>query len=171
MVNRVLIGATILLFVFVTVFYFVRQDAPAVDVSSLTESEPLYEVYVDQVPFSVSLAADQTARAQGLSGMLALPQGQGKLFVFEESAPYRFWMKDMNFAIDMLWFDAEGKLVYIEHTATPASYPTLFEPPRPALYVLEINAGLADTYDFSTSSQLVLSAELETCLQEGCFIQ
>jgi len=54
-------------------------------------------------------------------------------------------MKDMQFEIDILWFDENLKLVHIKHAASPASYPAeSFCPPAPSKYVIEVAAGNAE---------------------------
>lgn len=91
----------------------------------------------------VYLADDPRVRTRGLSNKTSLPEDEGMLFIFEESDTYSFWMKDMNFPIDMVWIDENKKVVFIKENATPESYPTLFTPTKSALYVLEVNAGYA----------------------------
>jgi uncharacterized membrane protein (UPF0127 family) len=144
---------------------------PAAAVLEDGTQEMRYAVSVDEVPFMVSVAGNPKDRTQGLSGVQELPQGEGKLFVFEQSDTYGFWMKDMNFPIDMIWFDEDGVLVHVAHNVAPESFPELFAPAEPALYVLEVNTGVAATENFNTDSQLVLGTELQNCLKEGCFIE
>jgi uncharacterized membrane protein (UPF0127 family) len=91
----------------------------------------------------VYLADDPRIRTRGLSNKTYLPEDKGMLFVFEKPDQYSFWMKDMNFSIDMIWIDEFGKIVYVRENVPPESYPTLFTPSKSALYVLELNAGKA----------------------------
>src|SRR4051812_1798797 len=60
----------------------------------------------------VDLATTPTTREQGLSGRAALPENHGMLFVFDTPGVYPFWMKDMNFPIDMIWISNDMKVVY-----------------------------------------------------------
>src|SRR3989339_720000 len=62
--------------------------------------------------------------------------------IFNKIGVYHFWMKDMNFPIDIIWIGEDYKIVYIKENALPESYPEKFNPNQPALYVLEINAGM-----------------------------
>lgn len=81
----------------------------------------------------------------GLSGRQDLGDNSGMLFVFDDSSIERcFWMKDMNFAIDMVWLDSDKKVVHIENDVAPETYPNSFCPDQPAKYVLEVNAGRAE---------------------------
>ncbi len=88
----------------------------------------------------VSVADTPATRERGLSGRTALAKNEGMLFVFETEGQYGIWMKDMRFAIDILWIAADGTVVYLVESATPESYPEAFVSPVPARYVLELPA-------------------------------
>ena len=95
----------------------------------------------------VDLALTDAQKEQGLSGRTSLAPNTGMLFVFSTPNKYLFWMKDMNFAIDMIWITADMHVDYIAKDATPASYPATFGPgvnDQDALYVLEVNSGFAE---------------------------
>ncbi len=94
---------------------------------------------------SIALADTPTLRAQGLSGVTALRENEGMLFVFEEDGRHGFWMKDMLFPIDILWLSFEGEVLHIKKAAEPSSYPEAFVSPVPARYVLEVSSGWSDT--------------------------
>lgn len=97
------------------------------------------------------VASKASERKKGLSGQENLPLGGGLLFVFENSGLYSFWMKDMKFAIDIIWIDENKKVVYIVQNAPPEPSRdedelTLYRPEGVAKYVLEINAGLTQRH-------------------------
>ncbi len=91
----------------------------------------------------VDLAITERARAVGLSGRENLDTEQGLLFIFDKLGKYSFWMKDMNFPIDIIWFNDEMKIVFIQENALPSDYPKTYTPDKDALYVLEVVAGYA----------------------------
>ena len=91
-----------------------------------------------------TVADDDTERAQGLSGTKSLAGNTGKLFIFDRESKHGFWMKDMRYPIDIIWLDAAREVVHIKRSATPESFPEIFYPDQPALYVLEVNAGDAE---------------------------
>lgn len=72
-----------------------------------------------------------------------LDPGQGMLFVFEKEAVYPFWMKNMTFAIDILWIDANKKIVHVASRIPPCREDPcpVYSPHVEARYVLEIPAG------------------------------
>lgn len=95
--------------------------------------------------FSVELATDDTSRQHGLMMRAALAPGHGMLFVFPHTAPQAFWMKNTLIPLDILYFDAEHRLVSMRVDVPPCktdpcpTYPS----DAPAIYVLELSAGTA----------------------------
>ena len=118
------------------------------------------------------LADTPAIRERGLSGRVSMNSNQGMLFVFDRPGVYGFWMKDMNFPLDMVWIDRDHKVVSINSDVATSTYPdAIFPaclPPACAvregtagniLYVLELNAGKAK--DFGIVTGTVLGFELK----------
>ncbi len=105
----------------------------------------------------VDLAQSKAEQELGLSGRSSLAPDEGLLFVFENSAQHLFWMKDMKFAIDIIWIDADGKVVYIKKSATPDSYPEVFKPTLNAKYVLEVLAGFSDSNNLKEGDSVLFT--------------
>jgi uncharacterized membrane protein (UPF0127 family) len=89
----------------------------------------------------ITIADTASLREQGLSGTTSLARGTGKFFIFDKVDTYGFWMKDMQYPIDIVWIDANKEVVGVVEHALPESYPKIFYPTSPVQYVLEINAG------------------------------
>ncbi len=96
----------------------------------------------------VDLAITERARMIGLSGRASLDEDRGLLFIFDKLGRYSFWMKDMNFPIDIIWLappeggdNDEMKIVFIKENALPIDYPETYTPYKDALYILEVVAG------------------------------
>jgi len=85
-------------------------------------------------------------REQGLSGRTKLLPDEGMLFVFDRPEAYSFWMKKMNFPIDIIWIGDDSRIVDITHSASEDSFPQSFTPQAPARYVLEVNAGFSQEH-------------------------
>lgn len=83
-------------------------------------------------------------RTNGLSGFPSLADTQAMLFIFENDGMWDFWMKDMNFSLDMIWVDQTKTIVGIEKNVSPDTFPKSFSAGKPSLYVIEVNAGIAD---------------------------
>ncbi|HEX7369196.1 MAG TPA: DUF192 domain-containing protein [Rhodanobacteraceae bacterium] len=95
--------------------------------------------------FSVEIASTPAEEAHGLMDRTSMPADHGMLFVFSDSAPRTFWMKNTLIPLDMLFFNAAHKLVAIQADAQPckADPCKLYPSNAPARYVLELNAGAA----------------------------
>ena len=92
----------------------------------------------------VDLALTPEAQAQGLSGRKNMKENEGMLFVFDYRDKYAFWMKDMNFPLDIIWLSDNLEIVYIKKDASPKSYPESFSPTKDSKYVLEVNSGFSE---------------------------
>lgn len=92
----------------------------------------------------VDLAVSETEKEKGLSGKSSLGENEGMLFVFNTEDKYPFWMKDMNFPLDMIWLNKDLKVVYVKKEVLPESYPKTFIPSENAKYVLEVPAGFSE---------------------------
>ena len=101
------------------------------------------QVSVGGKVFLVDVAETKYLQERGFSGHAPITDNEGMFFIFKEPDNYGFWMKDMLFPIDILWMDADLKIIHIEKNVKPDSYPKVFYPEAPALYVLEISAGEA----------------------------
>ena len=106
-------------------------------------------VRVDDVVFPVELAATAEERIRGLSGRDHLNSGSGMLFVFENTERFRFWMRGMEIALDIVWIGSGCKVVDVSENVpfpdpgTPLNDLPRYSPDSTAKYVLEINGGEA----------------------------
>ena len=130
-------------------------------------SGPRPMVKVGEASFEVEVAETPESRAQGLSGRDPLADGSGMLFVFKNEGVRTFWMKEMNFPLDMVWIDAACTLVDISRDVpqpdpnqTLADLPT-YGPAIPVLYVLEINAGVSDSVGLGAGDSVSFTGALE----------
>lgn len=111
-------------------------------------------IIIGETAVTVEVADTDAARIRGLSGRTSLDPGHGMFFVFEKSDLHGIWMKEMNFAIDILWFDQYGELVDVEENARPESYPETFYPKSPSLYVLEVPSGFAREHSLKLGDKI-----------------
>lgn len=106
------------------------------------EAAPLTLVRTDgvRVHFDVELATTGPARRRGLMGRRELPRNGGMWFDFGREQAVSMWMKDTPLPLDMLFFDADGRLVHVHARAAPFSLDHVTAP-APVRYVLEIAGG------------------------------
>lgn len=106
---------------------------------------------------SVLVANTPKLREQGLSLRQGLNQNEGMLFIFGGAERYGFWMKEMFFPIDIIWFDSNSKIVFVKEHAEPTSYPEVFMPAKPAQYVLEVPAGFFAVHHLKVGDTLEMN--------------
>jgi len=105
--------------------------------------------------FIVDTARTEYTQKKGLSNKNSLPEDGGMLFIFPSENRHGIWMKDMNFPIDILWIDSNMKIVHIEKSVSPNTYPKIFSPTTPSLHVLEISAGKSDLLNLKTGDSVI----------------
>ncbi len=121
---------------------------------------PMGTIMVDDIPLQVMIADTEPRRIRGLMFEDQLPYDQGMIFVFEESGLYSLWMLNMQFSLDMIWFDQDGKVVHIETDIPPCK--TALEiatcqsivPNEEAVYVLEVTSGFVTKNNITKDSLL-----------------
>ncbi len=94
---------------------------------------------------SVEVAQSATDQQRGLMGREGLSDGSGMLFIFDSEAQHNFWMKNVNFPIDIIWIDSDFRIVDITMGAVPCVVEPcpFYSPGVPARYVLEVPSGFA----------------------------
>lgn len=111
-----------------------------------SEVDPYITITHNEHTFKALVADTPETRAQGLSGRPGLAQDELLLFVFDAPGRHGFWMRNMLFSIDIVWLDESGRVVHVEESVSPDTFPTTFTPSSNALYVIEGNAGLVEEY-------------------------
>lgn len=94
--------------------------------------------------YTTEVVTTEADRSKGLSGRDKLGNHEAMLFVFDKEGYYPFWMKDMKFAIDIVWLDSDMRVVHKEVDVRPDSYPeSSYVSEGEAKYVLELATGEA----------------------------
>ena len=139
------ITAFIILLAGIVIITLFLMFFPAPSASNTNDSLLKSSVSINGVAISVDVAQTQAQREQGLSGRDGLKAGEGMLFVFDEADFLRFWMKDMNFPIDIVFIN-DQKIVDIVRDLPPPSkleMPATYTSKQKANRVLEVPAGTA----------------------------
>lgn len=132
---------------FLCVLFFWAGSKENKQINSTVEEKKINDIQYIKIAgleLKVELAVTPLQKQQGLSGRNALSEKEGMLFVFDKPDKYSFWMKDMNFPIDIIWISPSGEVVHIKKDARPESYPATFVNIEDALYVLEVASGFSD---------------------------
>lgn len=95
-------------------------------------------------------------RTRGLSGKSELALNEGMFFIFEYPTIPEFWMKDMFFPIDIVWIGEDKRVVATSDNLSPDSYPEVFSPQTPVMYVLEVPAGFVLKNGIKSGDEMVV---------------
>jgi uncharacterized membrane protein (UPF0127 family) len=123
---------------------------------------PRGTILIDDIALEVQIADSDPRRVRGLMFQEQLPYDEGMIFVFSEPGLYSLWMLNMQFPLDMIWFDHDGNIVHIEKNIPPCK--TVVEittcqsiiPDNAASYVLEVTAGFIDQNNITRDSKLTI---------------
>jgi uncharacterized membrane protein (UPF0127 family) len=110
----------------------------------------------DQI-IKAEVVDNEESRMKGLSGRESLAGDEGMLFVFEKPDIYPFWMKDMKFALDIIWIK-DKHIVNLTKNAEPpttAGKIMTYTPNAEAELVLEVNAG------FCQENNVIIGDEIQ----------
>lgn len=111
----------------------------------------------------VALVADtDSKRGRGLSGTETLAPDEAMLFVFPEPSRTAFWMRGMNYPIDIVWVRG-GRVLDIAVRAPPSlekdeSKIPRYYPRDVADQVIEFAAGTVDRLGIKLGDRVIMTA-------------
>lgn len=100
-------------------------------------------IIINDIKIKVELANTPEKRNKGLSKRDKLPEDQGMLFIYDTPGFHSFWMKQMQFPIDIIWINENKQIIDIsQNIPIPIADLELitYTSKQPAQYILEVNA-------------------------------
>lgn len=116
-------------------------------------------IEINDKKFTVEVAYTEEEKENGLQGTSELPENVGMLFVYDEPQEVSFWMKDVPFALDIIFIDEYGEVISV-YEGKPNDETAITE--ENVKYVLEVNAGSG----ISTGDDIDLSELDEDSLED-----
>ena len=100
---------------------------------------PLVELTIGKAKLKAEVAADNNTRTVGLMNRFSLQPDHGMLFVFAQSQPLAFWMKNTYVPLSIAYIDAQGVILNILDMKPhdESTHPSA----GAALYALEMKQG------------------------------
>lgn len=116
------------------------------------------EIKLGDEKLNVLVAETRYQQYKGLGGRENLQQYDGMLFKYYPARKVGMVMRDMNFAIDIIWLK-DGKVIDIKHEASPKpDVPEesleVYRPEKEANMVLEVSAGWAKEHNISQGTEI-----------------
>ena len=122
---------------------------------------PRGTIILDDKTLEVQIADTDSLRARGLMFQNELSYNEGMLFVFDESNTRPMWMLNMQFNLDIIWFDENSNVVAIEKDVPPCRTTIEVVACREngvsgdnAKYVLEVTSGFVDKFNITENSKM-----------------
>jgi uncharacterized protein len=114
----------------------------AVNVSAQTQVNkdlPIVDLQIKGHKLKAEVAADNNSRTIGLMNRFSLKPDHGMLFVFEQSQPQAFWMRNTFVPLSIAYLDSKGVIVNIEDMKPrdESTHPSA----APAMFALEMKQG------------------------------
>lgn len=138
----------------IVAIFFLLMIAKQLDQFSKYDVNKKQHIELAGITLAVDVVNTKSGKEQGLSGRKSILNDEGMLFYFSSPSVNNFWMKDMNFPLDIIWISQENRVIHIEKNLLPGSYPQTFGPNENSKYVLEVNGG------FSTKNNLNVGDEV-----------
>lgn len=101
----------------------------------------------------IEIADNDYERETGLMSRERMEENQAMLFIFDNSAPRFFYMKNTLISLDIIYFDSNKTAVSFQKNAVPKDL-TPLPSDAPAQYVLEINAGLSEEWNLEIGDRI-----------------
>lgn len=122
--------------------------------------ENLPQVIIRGEVFLVELASSPAEQRQGLAGRQSLEADRGILFIFDQAKILTFWMKDMNFNVDLLWLKGDQIMSWEKNmSAPPAGTPDMellqYTSPVEVDRVLELPSGTIDRLGLKPGDKII----------------
>ena len=135
----------ILLILFVLIVgYFLISNAKA-------------EIMINDSVFNVDLALFSDKKTKGLGGIDSIEENNGMLFVYFNNDIRYFWMKDMDFPIDILWIKG-NKIINISENVPVYTDEqiTRINSVYPVDRVLELKAGTILKHNIKINDKVII---------------
>ena len=118
-------------------------------------ADPPRKLILKDETFVVAIADSEEAIVRGLSGRTYLANNEGMLFVYDDKRVRHFWMRDMNFPIDIIWIEDDRIVGWEENVPVPQFEPVPeYSSLVPVNKVLEITAGTVTKLDIKKGDKI-----------------
>ena len=102
-------------------------------VAQVNKDLPVVELTIKTSKLKAEVAADANSRTVGLMNRFSLKPDQGMIFVFAQSEPLAFWMRNTFVPLSIAYIDSKGVIVNIvdmkpqDESTHPSAGPAMLE--------------------------------------------
>jgi uncharacterized membrane protein (UPF0127 family) len=110
----------------------VAASLPASTFAQVNKDLPVIELTIKSSKLKAEVAADNNTRSVGLMNRFSLATDHGMIFVFAQSEPLAFWMRNTFVPLSIAYIDSKGVIVNIvdmkpqDESTHPSAGPAMF---------------------------------------------
>lgn len=104
----------------------------------------------------IEIAETEYETSTGLMYRSGMGENQGMLFIFEDSSIHSFYMKNTEFALDIIFIDDQFRVASFKDNAQPLEESQISSQ-LPVQYVLEVNAGLREKWALAVGDSIAFT--------------
>lgn len=102
-------------------------------------------IHISGHPVKVKVAANEETKQIGFMKSNEPSGNNGILFVYDTEDILRFWMKNVEFPLDIIFFDSKmdevDRLTMSKYKGEPDNHLKVYMPEKPARFAVELPAG------------------------------
>ena len=106
-------------------------------------------IYISGHLVKVKVAANEETKQQGFMNQDEPDGDQGMLFVYDTEEILRFWMKNVNFPLDIIFFDSNmeevDRMSMEPYKGEHDNHLKIYMPKKPARFAVELPAGWCES--------------------------
>jgi uncharacterized membrane protein (UPF0127 family) len=132
------------------------------DIKHKNTAFPEGTIRVDQDVIKVEIAGSAADKQRWLMFReQKLPFSSAMILVYEKPDLYSMWLLNIEYDLDLMWFDEEGSVVYIVEDASPCkntldAAKCTYKNTRPAKYILAATSGFVDEHEITGRSKMTI---------------
>lgn len=152
LLNKILVSSIVV----IILFSCKEENKTIVKTEQKFKKEGALQIHKDSletISLDIEVADDEYERQIGLMHRASLEENQGMLFIFDEESQRSFYMKNTYIPLDILFINADNKIVSFTENAEPTDETSL-PSKAPAKYVLEINGGLIERWGLEIGDEI-----------------
>ena len=110
----------------------VATCVPASSFTQVNKNLPVIDLTIKTSKLKAEVAADNNTRSIGLMNRFSLATDHGMIFVFAQSEPLAFWMRNTFVPLSIAYIDSKGVIVNIvdmkpqDESTHPSAGPAMF---------------------------------------------
>lgn len=114
------------------VLSFAATYLPTSSLAQVNKDLPIIDLTIKTSKLKAEVAADANSRTIGLMNRFSLKPDQGMIFVFVQSEPLAFWMRNTFVPLSIAYIDIKGVIVNIvdmkpqDESTHPSAGPAMF---------------------------------------------